>query len=533
MWADLIVDAIQKRFADEISSGTELVIRDEKTLSGRVHVGSLRGIVIHGLIAQVLNEKGVANTFKFELNDFDPMDELPVYIDQKKYKKHTGEPLFMVPAHTSAAPNYPMVFGMELKDVVKKLGLPIAYYTLRPLYEEGKFNEVIHSALDHAADIRTIYREVSGSKKPDDWYPLNVICEQCKKVGTTQVTRWDSLEKTVHYTCKKDLVTWAQGCGHEGKTSPFNGNAKLPWKVEWPAKWKVLGVHIEGAGKDHSAAGGSRDIGRRISQEIFNYPEPFDIPYEFFNIQGKKMSASKGIGSSSKDIADLLPPHLLKLLMIRKQPNLPIDFDPEGRTIPNLFDEFDRLAEHYFKRCPEPDADFARIFLLAHIDPTIPQKDLWHMRFSTMIFILQMPHLDLEEEAEKLKGSPLTDDEQEALHERAQYVQKWLESYAPADMRYTILKEVPANLALDDAQKQALQKVQSALANDSLRWEGAPIHETIHAVKKEIGIEPARLFQPLYQLFLGRTNGPQIGWFLSTFEREDVLRRLGAVTMEP
>ena len=48
---------------------------------------------------------------------------------------------------------------------------------------------------------------------------------------------------------------------------------------------------MEGAGKDHYAAGGSRDIAKRISEEVFNYPEPFNIPYEFFNIFGKDKSS--------------------------------------------------------------------------------------------------------------------------------------------------------------------------------------------------------------------------------------------------
>src|SRR3989344_3417648 len=91
IWADRIVEEIQRRFSTEISSKTPLLIRDEKTLSGRVHIGSLRGVVIHGLIAQILEFYDIKNTFQFELNDFDPMDSLPAYVDQKNYRKHMGE----------------------------------------------------------------------------------------------------------------------------------------------------------------------------------------------------------------------------------------------------------------------------------------------------------------------------------------------------------------------------------------------------------------------------------------------------------
>ncbi len=528
VWVDRVAAEIAERFAKEIALKQPLLIRDEKTLSGRVHVGSLRGIVIHGLIAQVLAEKGIASTFRFELNDFDPMDELPMNLPKREdFLQYMGQPLYTVPSPVKGAKNYPTVFGDEVRSVVSGIRIPIEYYELTPHYQRGEFNEVIRDALDHAAEVRAIYREVSGSKKPDDWYPLQVICEKCGKVGTTQVTGWTGKEVT--YVCKKDLVTWAQGCGHGGTISPFDGKAKLPWKVEWPAKWKVFGVHIEGAGKDHGAAGGSRDIGRRISEEIFHYPEPFNIPYEFFNIGGKKMSASKGLGASAKEVSDLLPPTLLKLLMIRKLPNQPIDFDPEGTTIPTLFDEYDRLSDHYFKRHKEPDADFARTFRLTQLDPSKEPEDLWQMRFTTLSFSLQMPHLTLVEEAEKLKGVALTPPEKQALEERAHYVRQWLQAHAPAEYKYNILAEPPANLPLDAEQKKALSAVHAALSERSLPWEGPKMHERIHTVKAELGITPQKLFQPLYEIFLGRKSGPQIGWFLSTFPREEVLKRLASV----
>lgn len=550
VWVDRLVGAIKERFAEKIARKQPLVIRDEKTLSGRVHVGSLRGIVIHGLVAQVLTEDGIPNAFRFELNDVDPMDEVPASLPQelrKKYLAHMGEPLWRVPDYSTERPltlslsptfveapagrrgereegNYPMLWGRELQETVAPLHLPIAWYTLRPHYERGEFNDAIRSALDHAAEIRAIYRDASGSMKPDDWFPLQVVCETCGKIGTTQVVGWD--KKNVSYICRPDLVQWAKGCGHRGTMSPFNGNAKLPWKVEWPAKWKVFGVDIEGCGKDHSAAGGSRDIGRRIATEIFHYPEPFNIPYEFFNLAGKKMSASKGIGASAKEVSDMLPPELLKLLMIRKLPNHPIDFDPDGDTLPLLFDEYDRLADHHFGRHQKPDPDYARTFHLTQIAFPQKPKNAWQMRFSLLSFILQMPHLRLEEEARNIKGSALTEEEISSLRARGAYVQKWLKEHAPEEYLFTILPEFPP-LALDDEQRSALRKLLEAL--ELVPWEGATIHETIHAVKAATGIAPRHLFQPLYQAFLGRDSGPQMGWFFGTMEREHVIGRLHAI----
>src|SRR5206468_4318514 len=118
-------------------------------------------------------------------------------------------------------------------------------------------------------------------KKPkaDTWYPFNVVCENCKKVGTTQVYKWDG--EFVYYKCHPEIVAWAKGCEHEGKISPFNGNGKFPWKIEWPAKWKALGITVEGAGKDHMSEGGSHDFAAQICKRVLHYEVPYPLPYEF------------------------------------------------------------------------------------------------------------------------------------------------------------------------------------------------------------------------------------------------------------
>jgi lysyl-tRNA synthetase class 1 len=82
-WADTIAEKIKISYKEKIQKGEVLIVRDEKTLSGRVHVGSLRGLAIHGLVAEVLKEQNIACKYLFEFNDFDPMDGLPVYLDDK------------------------------------------------------------------------------------------------------------------------------------------------------------------------------------------------------------------------------------------------------------------------------------------------------------------------------------------------------------------------------------------------------------------------------------------------------------------
>jgi lysyl-tRNA synthetase class 1 len=280
------------------------LINDSKTPSGRAHVGALRGVIVHDAVFRVLKELGHDVRYTFGVDDYDPVDELPA--GQGEYfADHMGKPLCDAPAPAgSRASDMADHFISEFFQVFAELGVEAEHYRMRDVYRSGRFNEPIDTILQQADVVRRVYRKVSNSIRPDDWYPLQVVCENCGRIGTTQVTAYDGSE--VEYICRPDLVTWATGCGHHGKVSPFDGRAKLPWKLEWVAKWHVFGVTIEGAGKDHNTKGGSRDVAARCLKEIYGEPAPLNVPYEFFLVGGAKMSSSKGLGATARDMADFL-----------------------------------------------------------------------------------------------------------------------------------------------------------------------------------------------------------------------------------
>ena len=56
------------------------------------------------------------------------------------------------------------------------------------IYPTGQMDGFIRTALDRAADVRDIYRRVANVQHPDAWHPIQVICPNCGKIGTTIVT---------------------------------------------------------------------------------------------------------------------------------------------------------------------------------------------------------------------------------------------------------------------------------------------------------------------------------------------------------
>jgi lysyl-tRNA synthetase class 1 len=390
-------------------------------------------------------------------------------------------------------------------------------------------NEPIKIALDKVDVVRKIYEEIYGAPRPANWFPVQVICENCGKVGTTKVTAWDG--EKVSYTCYPTAVKWTEGCGHSGKISPWSGKAKLLWKLDWAAKWKVVGVDIEGGGKDHYSKGGSRDVARRISEEVFDYPEPFGIQNEFFLIVGKKMSSSKGEGSSAKEVVELVPPQIFRLALFGKDMNQQINFDPAGDTIPVLFDTYDKLAEKYWSGIKDDDS---RLFEYIH-EPearaSLPDKKRFLLRFSQAAFLVQMPHLNVEAEAARIKGSALSELDKEELALRAKYAKRWLQNAASDEYIFelaeTAVPEAAKSFSLE--QKAALKDILSFIEGKAV-LDGQELHTELHEIRKRHGLDAKTFFGAVYLTFLGKDHGPKAGWFLSVLEKVFLIARLKEVT---
>src|SRR6266581_4563895 len=403
-------------WADELAakvSGPQ-VANDSKTPSGTVHVGSLRGPVILDVITRALRSAGRETTLLYGIDDLDPMDAQAL-LTPDAVEREMGRPLANIPDQVDDGhPSYARHHGQIFIDIFAGLGIrPDRYYWMSEIYPSGRLDPYIRLALDRAADVREIYRRVANVQHPAEWHPLQVVCENCGKIGTNIVTGWDG--ERVYYECRPALVAWARGCGHSGWISPFGGNAKLPWNLEWAAQWGLLRVTIEPCGKDLSTAGGSRDRSDAIAREVFEREPPINVPYEFLNIGGKKMSSSKGLGAAAHAIAEVVPPEQLRFLFLRPRPNSVIEFDPDGTdAIPRLFDEFDRVAEATAGRPvkgslpPSPERVFAYSVLTTDPADAAARAAAFRLPFGHVAFLVQQPGVDLRATARAEKGAPLS-----------------------------------------------------------------------------------------------------------------------------
>ncbi|MFA5136322.1 MAG: lysine--tRNA ligase [Patescibacteria group bacterium] len=523
IWVDRELNKIKKRkFEHEW-------VDDMKTPSGRIHVGSLRGVLVHDLIYKVMIQNGLNTRFSYVFNDMDPMDAIPAYLEKKIWEKYSGKPLFMIPSPEKGYKSFAEYYAKEFIEVFNTLNCHPLVIWSHNLYQSGQMNDIIKTVLDNADKVRDIYKKVTKTEKKTDWIPFNPICEKCGNIGTTNSHKWDGHH--VYYRCEENIVSWAKGCGHEGMVSPYDGKGKLPWKLDWPAHWKVIGVTIESSGKDHMSSGGSYDMGKHICEEIFNRKAPYAMGgYEWFTIGGRKMSSSKGIGTSAKEVTQILPPEIFRFFLVRTPISTHLDFNPYGETIPNLFDEYDRCISAYYDkkegRIPhgkkgEVVSDFARIIELSQVRPLI-EKRYFLPRFRTVANILKNKG-DAKMIFENQLGRSLSSEEVIILEERISYAKIYLEKYAENQKIQSV--QVKAHSEPNDLQKKFLYTLANNLEKLQ-KQDRESIQDTVFETMKSLQLKPKDVFSAFYQVLTGKQFGPKAADLIVEIGLSNVVAKL-------
>lgn len=495
-WADTL---LKGRTEDEW-------VNDAWTPSGMVHMGGLKGPVIHDTLYRILKQQGGKVKFTYGFDDADPIDGLPPEL-RESHSQYLGVPINIAPSPDGNG-SFGDYFSGKMRRFFKELNIEAEIYLASDYYKRGVYNDAIIFVLDHIKEVRKVYEDMYKNPVSDTWYPLQVICSTCGKLGTTRVTGWDG--KKVSFTCEPNLVVWAKGCGAKGEVDPLNGNGKLSWKVEWAAKWWTFGVTIEGAGKDHASAGGSYDIAMKICAEVFKHRTPLKIPYEFFLYNGKKMASSKGIGLNAEQLLEVLPPEVVRFLMIKTRPNQAVEFNPNGTLIiPTLFDEYQKYADAYFNKT---DEDMARIFELSQVTDEVVRPP--SLRFSVLAQWVQMPNM-----ADAIKEQGLT--------EWAKYARIWVERFAPDSDKFAIQEEIPEVASqMKSEQKEFLRAVADLLDGAE---DPDELQKAIYEKSKEIGISSKDAFGAIYGALLGKNSGPKAGWLILSLESAFVQKRFRSI----
>jgi len=508
-WADVIAEELLKEDRKQI-------LATGITPSGPIHIGNMREVLTTDAVYRSLIKQGADADYIYIADDYDHLRKRYPYLDAS-FEQYIGMPISDIPCpcgeHASYAEHYLTVFLESLDEI----GIHPIVHKASAMYKDGMYKDAIQTALEHTKEIREIIETISKRTLPKHWLPFNIICGGCRKITTATPTLYDY--PTIEYHCP---------CGHTGSVDiRYGGVGKLPWRVDWPARWSMLQVTFEPFGKDHATVGGARQTGEKIVEDIYHFTAPAYTVYEFILLKGKgAMHSSKGTGLSAEQMLHMTPPEVLRFLIMKNQPNKHIAFDP-GFGLLSFVDEFDQWERMYFGEEEQKKGikDLDAIYELSQ-PKELPTNLPIQVPYRHLVTLVQIQK-DWDELKPMLQRSnqlpkDLTVSDEERIKQRIDHVSYWLEHYAPDSVKFTIRRHLPS-LALSSQQHQFLTQFLTDARN--IPWDAETIHNLIYTINEKQQIDPKTAFSTIYQVILGQEKGPRVGYFLSNLDKDFVLDR--------
>lgn len=482
-WADKIAEELLER-------GEKHRIATGITPSGHIHLGNLREMLTADAVRRAVEDRGGKAEIVYIADTFDPLRKRYPFLPEE-YEKYIGMPLSEIPCPCGEHESYAEHFLQPFLESLEILGIDVEVKRADRMYKAGEYEEAIKTALKKKEQIREILEEVTGKKCEKDWSPFMPLCESCGRLNSTKVVDFD--EKDVYYICE---------CGNEGKVS-YRGGGKLGWRVDWPARWGILGITCEPMGKDHAAAGGSYDTGKRIAREVFGIEPPYPIVYEWIHLKGVgAMKSSKGIVVPVREMVEVLPPEIVRYIIIRSKPERHIDFDPA--SLLELIDEFE-----------EAYARGDRSVQLSMVE-NVKYSDV---PFRHLVVVGQIANWDVERAVEIVRRTGYRVDEETLpdIKRRLEYARRWIEKFAPDRLKFEVLsvEDVKEKVQFSDEEIEFLRKFARKLGEVGMA-RADELHNLVYEVASEIGIKPAKAFRAIYKAILGKTYGPRAGYFMES-----------------
>ena len=510
-WSEVIADQLlQKQPRHVLATGI--------TPSGPIHIGNMREILTTDAVFRSLKGKGADVELIYIADDYDPLRRVYPYLPET-YAQYVGKPICEIPCPCGQHASYADHFLTSFLNALKDVGVHPKVYRASEMYARGDYTDAITIALENTVKIKHILESISHRQIPDDWLPFNVKCQNCGRLSTTKTQLYEY--PTVEYIC--------ESCGHHGEVDiRMGGVGKLPWRVDWPARWKMLGVTFEPCGKDLATVGGARETGAKIVEDIYGYPHPALLVYEFILLKGQgAMHSSKGTAISAEEMLRMTPPEVLRFLIMRNQPGKHLVFD-SGLGLLALIDDYDTEEEVYFGKGEETRGmkDLKTTYELSQpyqVPATLP----FHLPIRHLVTLVQ-----IKPTWEEIRGillrthqipANLSQADDAHLRQRAEHARYWLKFFAPDDVKFELQPALPT-VSLTPEQQSFLEAFEHKLLD--LPWDPDSIHNAVYDTSEQLKLPTKTAFQALYLVLLGQSQGPRAGYFLSTLEKNFVHHRI-------
>ncbi len=515
-WADINADKIIRERKDSLTGDKNAyVCASGITPSGTIHIGNFREIISVELVVRALRDKGENVKFIYSWDDYDVFRKVPANMPKKEdLEKFLRFPITMVPDPWEKEKSYARSHEVELESLLPLVGVNPEYIYQADQYSKSTYAEGIRKALEKRDEVKALLDEHRTNPLPEEWMPVSVFCSSCNK-DTTVVDGWDG-DWGVEYHC--------ESCGHKEKADLKKTSCvKLPWRIDWPMRWKFESVDFEPAGKDHHSEGGSFDTARGISKQIYNHEPPVTFQYDFLSIKGRggKISSSSGEVVSLRDVLEVYQPEIIRYMFAGTRPNteFAISFDLD---VLKIYEDYDKCERIYFGKetvNEKKTAKERRIYELSQVDK-VPESFPYQIPLRHLCNLLQIQGGDIDAVISSLEG--VSEDQIPRLRNRAECAWNWITVFAPEDFRFSLSVPGENMVETDDLSAKVLKNITAVVADmDNLTEQ--KLAEGLYKAAQDEGMDPKDMFTLIYNVLIGKAKGPRLAGFIMTAGKDKIL----------
>ncbi len=503
-WTQKIADQVEQAYPEG-----EIIVSSGVSPSGKYHVGTLREVLTADAVTIELKRRGRVVRHLHFVDDLDFLRKIPAGVDSS-FEKYLGIPLCDVPSPDGKADSYADYYLDDFLPSLEKLNINVEVIRSHEKYREGFFVPAIEKTLDRLELARKYLEEVSGRKLDNTWSPIQVMEDGYLK--KRRFVSLDKSDKTINFIDKN---------GTQQTISYADGSVKLDWRLDWPARWALVGINFEPFGREHGTKGGSYDTGKSLVEHIYDAQAPIPLMYEFINRAGetKKMSKSAGNTVNISELLNILPPEIVRFFVLRFAPNKMLVFDQEDGIV--------RLIDEYAELLAKSDKTSEDEALLYVCNYGLDKTTISNIPFSHLVACYQAALKDKQKTIELIKlteHSNVAEAQRETILDELDYIDSWLEKWASEDVKFSLLDSVnPGDF--DDNQKKFMLELAEKISDAPAAADGEWFHKAIYEFKND-DLSPKLLFTTLYKALIGKDAGPRAGWFLSILPRDWLIARL-------
>ncbi|MGQ4892312.1 MAG: lysine--tRNA ligase [Candidatus Njordarchaeia archaeon] len=538
-WVEELAERLLEWWGDEIKE--PIILNGGLSVSGLQHVGRLRGeITLNSALKRVLEEKGYKAVQYLTLYTQDEWKgkppQLAMFRNPEEGRKYVGWRLIDVPDPKGCHDNWVEHFWEDFGGYLDKFAEDVKIITTTEMYKSVLKN-FVKIAIEKKEEVREIINRYRKRKPfPEGWIPYNVVCESCKKIGSSKIVSVDLDKFEAEYVC--------ENCGYRGKVSLENG--KLNWRIEWAAIWSGLNVHFEPYGKDHATPGGSRDSAAELSIKIFNRKPPFGAPYEWVGEiypdgSRKIMGSSDFSGFTPRQWYEVAEPEVIRYFYLINEPMKQLYLGLH--LVPQYYDQYDEAEEKYYnEEESEENYHIRKSYELASVGK-LPEKKPIRVPYSHLVLTVQAVKGKnlVEEVVERLRNTlladiNLSDLDIELLKRRIIRAKKWVELYAPENMKFTVIPDEGLDKVMDEilsllrGSEEKYRELVEGLDRITL-WTDEAIKNTMKEITSSLESKKKvkKFFGALYMILLGKKYGPRIAPMMASMDKNFVINRMKKV----